>query len=420
MSSKFLRPFPKQKVQNIKVVFAEYLWDDIISALNKAIEPIINPKVKQKWLTTTNKLLPKNNLGYASQDEYLKTTGLTKEKIIKNTIAYVFPDLADIDLKSLCEQFMIFTKKSQILIYHLEDQNLVIYKEIYDSLIYIKNIKNIIAKNNKVRSSSHLGIRHNTHWKALLKSEINALKYRLVHPYFPLTNKDEIEKTKLQIYFLEKAINKEYKILIDLFHFANIHFGLDYPLLHLSKEEQETISQLLTLLNGFRTSNEELIKSVMIYLRMQSKITTPGDYEKLSSSILHIAIHFFTKIYIEKAKKRKKRVNHFNYTKDDIDKRIRVKTFINDMPIYTFTQNNYFDFLNEFLNLFFKSFQGEKNIFEPNLTHENKASNFTILRNIVQIKQDYNLTKREIKSLLTLFEITGQDSEKISNLLVNS
>lgn len=421
MLSKAPRPHTKQKVQNIKVFFEPYIIEDLTSILNKIIEPIVNPAIKKRWITYSNSLLPKNTLGYATQDEYLKTTNLSKENIVQNTIAYVYPDLPKLDISYLIKEFMIFTKKDRILIYTKTDgSHLAIYSAIFYALNYTKVVREIIDKNNKVRSSSHLGIKRSTKWKALVLSEKKALEYRLNHPYFPITNQDEIDKTKLQIFYLETVLNKDYKILIDLFHFANIHFGLDYPLLNLSVKDQVTINQLLNLFNGIKTSNDELVESAMIFLRMKSKITNKDDYKELSESILNIAIQLFNDVYLKGTKRRKKRINHFTYNEHYIDKRIRVKTFIDDMPIYTYSQHNYFNFMEEMVNLVEKSSQGLQNIFEPDLPETNEASEFTLLRSIAEIKRDFNFSKREITSLLTLTETLNQDNEKISNLLTTT
>ena len=414
-----LRPHKQNKSKTIKVFFEPYIFDDVISVLNKIIDPIINPSIKKRWLTYSNSLLPKNNLGYSSQEDYLKTTMLEEKDIVENTILHIFPDMPKLDIKYLTKEFMIFTKKAHILIFHLKGKDLPIYREIYHSLIYIKNIKETIRKNNKVRSSSHLGIKHSSKWKALIKSELNTLKYRLNHPYFPITNEEEIEKTKLQISYLEKAIDADYKIIVDLFHFANIQFGLDYPLLKQSKKDQIYIGQLLNLLNGFRTSNEEFITSVMIFLRLQSNITNKNDYQNLSKSILNIVIQFFTDIYLKNSKKRAKRTNHFTYNFYHVDQQIRIKTFIDNIPIYGYSQSNYFNFISEIYNLSLKSFQGEHNILEQDLPIKNESSEFTTLKNLAKIKQDFNLTKREIKSLFTIIDISSQDNEKILNLFIN-
>lgn len=401
------RPHHPQKVQTINIFFHPEVFAHLDSAIKKIFEPILNPEIKKKWIAYTNLMLPKSKLGYSSQEEYLKTISLTEEDITQNTIAYVFPNLPSIDIKFLTKEFIIFSKKAHIVIVHIDHKNIVLYREIYLALVYMKNIRQVIDKNKKLRSSSHHGLQKNSKPKALLKSLKSYLEERLDHPYFPIVNDEERERIKLQISYINKALSNEFKILYDLFNFSNIFLGLDYPLLRLSKNDQITIHQLITLFNGIKSSNEELVMSCMIYMRYLTNIVDKNDYDKLSQSILNIAIQFYNDVYILGQKKRSKRGNHFTYNKTYIDKEYRIKTFIDQLPIYSFKTESNFDFLQEMMELTLKSFKGESNIFQPELPTDNPTSAFQVSRNIIQMKKAFHLTKEELHSIFSLSKLLG-------------
>lgn len=398
------RSHKPQIIQSINVFFHPKIFEHLSSAMEKIFELILNPKIKKKWVASSNLMLPKSKLGYSSQEEYLKTTLLKPFDILQNTLTYVFPHFSSIDLQFLVKEFSIFSIKAHIVIVNVNQTHIVMYREIYLILLYIKQIREVIDKNKKLRSSNYHGIKKNSKPKALLKSLQDYLKERLNHPYFPIVNDEERERTQLQIAYIDKALNNEYKIFYDLFNFANIMVGLDFPLLRLSKNDQITIHQLLSLFNGIKSSDEELVMSCMIYMRLLSNIVDQNNYKILSQSILNIAIHFFSDIYIKGQVKRTKRGNHFTYNEKHVDKQYRIKTFIDQAPIYSFKNESDFDFIKKMMEIVFSSLQGEKNIFQPELPSSNPTSSFQLLRNIALIKKDFNFTKEEIYSILSFLE----------------
>lgn len=381
-----------------------------------------NESIKQKWENTYNYLFPKNSLGYKSDEEYLIDNNLTKEEVITNSICHVLKEVDQKDLTWLMEKFTILTTYNKIKIAHYETASLPIYPEIIFALNYVQSIKKLLKKYPK-NFANHLGSRYSaSSFKNLVTTQINKLKERLNNPFFPLENQEEIDKTKLQIRFLEVSLQDDFKFFPELFSYARSLIGLDASVLGMSSFEQKVMAQILSLLNGAKTQPEEYVKSVMIYLRALSKIPNDVSNQELKSladSILAIARYFFLDVFKEAEKDNETRLNQLTYTKKYPLKTYHIKTIIDDIEIYTYTHKNSFDFLKDIQKAYFQDLFGIKNVFDPSLPNEEEITEFQQFKNMLRRLKEFHMTKKDIRALFKVVEFITITSEQ-NKLRVNS
>ena len=77
-------------------------------------------KSKELWTNTFNILLPKNNLGFNNEKDYLKDNRITKSDVIINSIKYSLPDTKKEDINYLLSYFQVFTTKNKIKVLTIE------------------------------------------------------------------------------------------------------------------------------------------------------------------------------------------------------------------------------------------------------------------------------------------------------------
>ena len=381
-----------------------------------------NEAIKQKWKSTYNYLFPKNSLGYKSENDYLEAYAIAKEEVIKNSISHVLKDIKQEDLIWLVDKFMFLTTYNKIKIAHYETTSIPIYPEITFALNYIQSIKKLLKKYPK-NFANHLGSRYrSSSFENLVLTHIKALKERLENPFFPLENQEEIDKTKLQIRFLEVSLQDDFKFFPELFSYARSLVGLDATVLGMSPFEQKVMAQILSLLNGAKTQPEEYVKSVMIYLRIVSKIPndiSPQELKNLADSILAIARYFFLDVFKEAEKDKEKRLNQLTYTKNYPLKPYHVKAIIDDLEIFTYTHKNSFNFLVEIETIYLQDIFGIKNIFDSSLPKEEEITDYQMLKNMLKRLKEFHMTKQDIKALFKVIEFITIISEQ-NKLRVNS
>ncbi|UTJ06647.1 hypothetical protein [Arcobacter roscoffensis] len=389
-----------KNVNASKFITKEHLDILMNQVFNKFLQGF-NNQHKKLWESTLNKLVPKNHLNFNNESDYLEDTKITKLHVINNSILYCLPDLEKNDVEYLINQFNLFTFNNKVKI--LTKSNTPIYIEIIEVLNYIKSISQIISKYPKY-NGNHYGTKHRqSSKKSLLTAQLNTLKSRLDGRFFTLENEEEIKKTKTQIKFIEYSLKKEYENLPEWLNFANTYLGFDHQSFNLTDIEILTFKQLTDFFNGIRTSKEELLKSVMIFLRIKSNIKNEDkkQYKELSESIINIVRFFFKDTILEVEKTKNKKTITYNIK--NIEKEYIVKTYLSNTPIYTYYNKNTNDALNELITLGFMSMFGLSTIFDEedikNKEDDKEISTYSLIKALVQIKHEFNFTKKETVTL---------------------
>lgn len=398
--SRILLSSKRQEIINIKYFISQYQLDLIEKSLIPKFLSTFKNQHKELWQSFFNKTFPKHNLGFKNEEEYLKEHNLSKEQIIENSIKTVVKDLDDDDLKSFIDWFQSFTINNKIKIYIQDKKPIVVYIEIIEALLYIEQIKSIISKYPKINGNHH-GTKHRqSSLKSLINTHLNILKYRLDNPFFPLTNEDEIKKTKFQIKFIEYSKKEEYKNLPEWLNYVKTHIGFDNSTLDTNKTDIDALNQLANFFNGIRTSPEELIKSATIVLREKSNIKNDESelHEELSENIFNITTYFFNdeiKKFISKKTKKT-----FVYKPEHIIKEYHVKTFLYDSPIYSYVTKNTKDALSELIEIGFNGIVGIKSIFEEDKPDIKEISEIQMIKNLLKTLKKINITKEEFRALI--------------------
>lgn len=381
-------------------------------------------KQKLQWESGINKLLPKKALGFSNDQEYLDKNNLTKNDIVKNSIKYILNDLELDDLEYLTTQFLICSNNCKIKIIQNEQKTIPVYIEIIDSLAYIKNIQKLIDNYPK-HEGDHLGTKNSSSSPStLLKVQLKMLKNRINGNFFNLSNDAEIQKTQKQISFIELALQDKYKNLPSWFNFLEIYIGFDNKLLDLNDIEKKSFTQLNSFFNGIKTSKEELLKSVGIFLRVQSKVKNEDkkDHKLLADNITNI-LRFYFKETIDEIHKKRKKVNtkskrEFKYTPASVKKEFLIKTYINETTIYANKNSNTNDHLFELFMESLNGIMGIENIFDQTKPKEDEISNFTALKNTLVFLKEFNFTKQEIKTIFYILQL--QEKNKLTKRILSS
>lgn len=370
--------------------------------LKKITDTIQNKNIKIKWKTYESYLFSQSSLGYKSDEDYLTINAINKSQIIENSIKFVLADIKQDDLAFLVEKFEVFTHYNKIRIKHSLATTISVYEEICLILNYIQSIQKLVQKYPPY-FANYLGSRYRaSSMDSLIQTQINNLKDRLNHRFFSLENQEEIDKTKMQIRFLELTLVEETKFFPELFNFTRTIIGLDATSLGISAFDQKVIYQILSFLNGSKTQKEEYVKSVMIFLRIQSNIpndTSNQELKLLSESILEISRYFFYDVFNEAKNNKTIRQNQLTYNSKYPLKAFHLKTIIDDTMIYTYTHKNSYNFIGKLIAIVFKSMLGEKNVLEPLLPEAETISDFQKLKNMLKFFKEINVTKKDIKVL---------------------
>lgn len=368
-----------------------------IKIFKNSIEPkilsVFEGKQKELWKAKLNILLPKNNLGYKDEKEFLNEKNLTKEDIIKNSIKYIDANIDNDDLESLTDMFLIFSINTKIRVI----DNTPIYIEVINSLSYIKRIQEILNKFPKY-DSDYLGTRHRqSSNKKLLKTQLNSIKDRIEGRFFKLTNESEIKKVQSQINIIELALTEKYKNLPSWLNHWEIYIGLKSKLVPLNDIQIETIQQLNSFFNGLKTSKEELLKSVCIFLRANTNISNDETkyHQELAKNIMDILLFYF-KDTIKEVNKDKKRT--FTYSKNSIKKEHLIKTNLDELPIYTSKNQNTNDHYMELVMESYKGIMGLPTIFDNDDSNVEEISDYTATKNLIKYFKTFGLTNKEYKT----------------------
>lgn len=398
----------KQQFKNKNCNAKDFVSLEQIFSLQYTIFPKLlksfSDKYKKLWEDKINSFLPKNNLNFNSEKDYLDSNKITKEDVIISSIRYSLPNLEEDDLKYLSSYFSIFSNHSKIKILTKDKKNTPIYIEIINVLSYISNIEKLIDKYPK-SDGNHLGTKHrSSSYKSLLETQLNILENRLDGRFFTLENEDEIKKTKIQVKFISYALKEEFKDLPEWMNYTNINLGFDNNNFEMNDIEIKAFTQLCSFFNGIKTSKEEILNSVMIYTRTQSNIKNENltYHKQLSESIINILRFFFNKTILEIQQNRKKKT--IVYKEENVLKDYHIKTYISEIPIYSYNYKNSNDSLNELMQLGVNSILGLQTIFDEDTNLKEEPSEFQQIKNILKIRKAFNLTKKEFKTFLFFIE----------------
>lgn len=360
-------------------------------------------KYKKIWESKINSVLPKNNLNFKSEENYLESNNLKKDDVITNSILQCLPNIDKKDLDYLAEQFSIFSINNKLRIFTIGNKLVPVYIEIIEVLNYIFKVEKLLNKYPKNHGNHHGTKYRSSSNKKLVETQINILENRINGTFFTIENEDEIEKTQLQIKFMKYSLKKEFKNLPEFMNFVNIYLGFDNKSFKMTDVEIKAYTQLCSFFNGIRTSKEEILNSIMIYTRTQSKITNEDiqHHKKLSESIINILRFFFQKTIkeIEKSKKKKTII----YNEQNILKDFVIKTYIDELPIYIYIFKNKNDFLAELIEIGIDSIFGLKTIFDID-EKKRPISDIQLARNIINFRKEINLTRKEFDLLLFFIE----------------
>lgn len=224
------------KNSNVEKFFAKY---QLYISKDGVFPKFINSfegKHKELWSKTFDRLLPKNNLGFNNENDYLKDNKITKNDVIINSIMYCLPDIKKEDVNYLLSYFLVFSKKNKIKVLTIDKELIPVYFEIINTLDYIKKIQEIINKYPK-NNGNHHGTKHrSSSYKKLLETQSNILENRLNGLFFPVENEDEKEKLRIQIKFIKYSLIDEYKNLPEWMNFIYTYVGFDTPYFEMSKK----------------------------------------------------------------------------------------------------------------------------------------------------------------------------------------
>lgn len=373
--------------------YVEILRDEIVP---KFLDKFISPDKQERWTNYFNAYLPKTSLGYVAEEAYLEANQLTEYIIALNSLKYSFVNNLDADdYDTLAESFfeLISTEKVRVL----RENNLAVYKEILDICSYIKQIQTVLKKI-PLRRSEYKGTAHTTKFKSLIKTQINKLKDRLDHPYFPITCEKEINDTKMTLKFLNMCLDEELKNTPEYLNFLNISYGLDSKAFNISEQELQLINVFLNFYNGIKTERIELVQSVAIFINNTFKNLELEDSKKgkLISDIIEVFFKDEIKQYNQANKKRT-----FSYNAKSVAKDTRVKTVLHDTIIYAYGSSGV-DILTEMLTEGFNSILGIKNIFEPEKPTEGEISSIQMIRSLLHMMHEFGISKSELRVMLHL------------------
>ena len=368
------------------------LQNSIIPKLSHCIP---DPYHKEKFDKIMNFLLPKETLDYPDNQTYLDEKRLLPFDIALMSVNYCMPDLAKKEKKRLAAYFVPLVSRFGLRVDRSTHQT--IYKEVVLILEYIKKIHALLDafpkywnnhQGTKFRSSSE---------KNLIKAQLTSLKNRLDHPYFLVTHKEEIEKTKLLINFIEMLSKPENRHIPEWIAYISNLFSIDImSQVGLTEVEIEALKQSSNFFNGIRTKKHEMIKSVGIYIQMQisKKPLTLKEKRTYAEAIQDILEYFFKKSYPDELNRK-----GMYFTSKNFDKDPTLKTFLDDIPIFRYqTSSQQIDPLLRGVIEFIKAM--------AEIDHDSpkEISGYKFAKNLLTELKGFNFTKNDIRALNTIFE----------------
>jgi len=386
--------------------------NDYIHTLQNSIIPkflalIENPEKRQLQRSNFTLLLPKNTLDISTED-YIDQHKISKRQIIINSINQTTLKLPDEELDDLSSILEPLCNNFSLRIFN--NTGTATYLEILNIISYAVQIRDIINSYPK-RYSNHHGTKYrSSSEKNLIKTQRSHLVERLENPFFALDDDSLIEMTQMQIKYMDMFMSKEHKTLPNIMNIIESIFGLDSEILDFPPLKIKALRQVLSLFNGIRTSKEALVKSVMIFTLMQSKldvsdIRTNKIYAK---AIYKFTEYLFHDIFIEDGKKKKKTLV-FNHK--TITAKWYSKTVINDLSIFAFNTNKQEDFIIKYI------FEGLADMLKVQSVHknDNEISNFAMLRNFYHAFYEIDFTNQDINTLIKISQSIDEQSLLIDN-----
>lgn len=374
------------------------------SLVPKFLNKFIGRDRYEFWNKYFYSLNPYKSLGYKTDLDYLKLHSLSKQQVIENSITQVFNYLEIEDFTLLSKYIYELVYKEKIIV--IRETKTAVYREVINIFDYIKQIQKIL-KDYPLQPSEHKGTAHSTKPKALINTQINKLRDRLNHPYFPLKDEKEIIHTKYLLKLLNYCLDEKYKNLPEYLNFANMSFGLDSKIIDLEPEKIKDIQSFLNFYNGIKTERIALVQSVAIYINitLNKSELTPS---KKADLILNIVEIFFKNEILnynkKKNSKNKVKKRMFTFNAKDIKKDFRIKTIFHSTSIYAYNYKESNDFIMELFQNGINAVYGIQNIFEPDNQIEKDISNFTSLRSIAKFKQESGFSKEDLKIIIFLLE----------------
>lgn len=228
-------------------------------------------------------------------------------------------------------------------------------------------------------------------------------------PYFPIEDEAAIEITKTQIKALKLVESGKFSALPEFLNIGEMLFGLESKTFGLSANDLKAIRQLLNFFNGLKTNKEELVRSVMIHLGIY--LSHYDDKEVAAQSVSDITRLFFPDI-IKQCEKSSK--NYLHYTDKHLDKPSTVKTIFHATPVYRYQYSNGFDLIIEFIEVLFDGVAKMSHLKNDDgkLPDEFEINDFVMLKLVVKIMKELELTKEEARTLLGIFSMSNQQEGK--------
>ena len=368
------------------------------SILPKFLNLIVNPNKKQMQKTYFAQLIPKDILNITAE-EYIKENGLCTLDIIINSIRHTQIKLSDEEILDISKLLEPLAEKYSLRI--LTESGTAIYLEVLNIINYIIKIQAIIKSYPKSNANHH-GTKHrSSSEKNLIKPHRAHLVERLENPFFAIEDEKLKEITQLQIKYIDLFQTKEHKTLPDAMNWVESIFGLDVKMLDFPTNKLVAMKQVLSLFNGIRTSKEELIKSIMIYIQLQSKldISDKSTNMKYADAIYKFTEYLFMDIFLFDARKKKRTLT---FTDKSIIKPYYSKTVINDLPIFAYVVGKQEDFLMKYALEGLASMADVESFDDSNKTEK---STYKMLRSFYKSFFEYEFSRQDISTLLKIMQI---------------
>ncbi len=349
-----------------------------------------------------NQKNPFNHLNYANEDAYLISHNLTKNKVIEQSIKHVLKDIDEYDLNTLTDYFRTLVQTKKVRVFDARTANeKAIYIEIINSLNYINKTQNLLIKNQNSNRGDHFGTGfRKSSLQKIVDVQIGHLEKRLEGSHFSLVSADEINHTNQLIKMLKKSQEKNYENIFEYFHIVDQLIGLDIDIFDLTDNEKESYKQLLAFHNGILSSDIELIRSSMIVLNMIFYQQNYENREEYANLILNITMYFFH----DKMSEINSIKNQLTFTTSHIDKPYTLKTTLDGVSIYKYSQNE--NPLGELFEIGFNSLIGAQNKFDQDAPHIDNLSDFIIQKRLVStLKNELGFNTQDIRVLFYFYKL---------------
>lgn len=391
---KLLVPCPfGQKNATVRVWFTE----EEIHILRNQIFPklfgFINESKRSVWEKLIGSFYPNHSY---QKKTLLSVTPQLINQAIKNSILVLYNQVDDNEIDTIVDQFTRLYSNELII---LDDKtNVYLCPAVIECFSYINSIKNIFILypfvNSEHRGTAHRG----SSQRKIIQNQIDYLKERLDHHYFSLLAEDEIKKTELQIRFLTMSLDNDHSNLPEYFNYVKINFGLDSGIANFTEHEQKVFDQLLNFYNGLKSSEQELLKSVMTFINYKFN-NSELDAVSKANLIREIIRYIFPVEFNKIQRKQNKKI----FYSDDVSKAFKIKTIFHDVPIFVVDNNKGKDFLEEFMTIGINAIVGVKSLFDSEAPSLEDAPMFHQLRNFIIFMTMMGFDKVERKIFYRLY-----------------